>query len=102
MTLDLGELLKLALQQSPLIFVLVGIVIAGHKRLWVYGWQFDQAVKEREEYRRIALQAVPALEQCGRFFARCNLVSARVKATNPQPGERVFPELVDGDAPWKT
>lgn len=36
------------LQQTPLVVLLALILIGGSRRVWVFGWQYDAIVQERD------------------------------------------------------
>lgn len=51
-----AEIWGLLFQQAPLVILLGLILIGGARKVWVFGWQYDDLVRERDR----------AIEACGR------------------------------------
>jgi len=43
-------------------FLLLAVVWGGRKRWWVFGWQYEEKMKEAEFYRNIAFRTTRAAE----------------------------------------
>lgn len=46
-----------------LVFLLVGVVWGGIKQWWVFGWQYREAVRDRDDWRHLALQGTSAADK---------------------------------------
>lgn len=55
----------LTLIQGPAgaLVVLVAIVFTGMKRKWVFGWQYNDVVKDRDEWKTAALRGTHIAER---------------------------------------
>lgn len=62
MQLDLSALLPY-LERGGVLGILVLIVVTGMKQVWVWGWQYRQAVAEREEWKARWIKAAELAEK---------------------------------------
>lgn len=46
-----------------LVFLLVGVVWGGIKQWWVFGWQYREATRDRDDWRHLALQGTSAADK---------------------------------------
>lgn len=46
-----------------LVFLLVGVVWGGIKQWWVFGWQYREATRDRDDWRALALQGANAADK---------------------------------------
>lgn len=46
-----------------LVFLLVGVVWGGIKQWWVFGWQYREATRDRDDWRSLAMQGTSAADK---------------------------------------
>ena len=51
------------LERGGLLALLAFIIITGMKQVWVWGWQYRQAVAEREEWKARWIKAAELAQQ---------------------------------------
>lgn len=61
-TLTIGEILSYA-NDLTIVAVLVVIIYGGHKRWWVFGWQYTESERRSNEWRELALNGTRAARQ---------------------------------------
>lgn len=58
---DLAPLLK-ALNDFGVLAILVLIIVTGVRRYWVFGWQYEEKLRECEDLRRLAYRLLGVSE----------------------------------------
>ena len=51
------------LSKAGISSLLLTIIWAGIRQWWVFGWQFQAVVKERDEYKRLAFEGAGLAEE---------------------------------------
>jgi hypothetical protein len=54
-----------AIQTGGVVAVLLTILVTGLKRMWVPGWRYQEVLKERDEWKEIALRSTNLAESLG-------------------------------------
>jgi hypothetical protein len=50
-------------QRLTLIGAMLIVIVAGYKRLWVWGWQYDEMTKDRDFWRTAAIKGTYMTER---------------------------------------
>lgn len=46
--------------------LLLAIIVAGWRRWWVFGWQYDALAKDRDQWKNLALEGTDLAERAAR------------------------------------
>jgi hypothetical protein len=60
---DTGSWLDLLVGPGGLLVALLVVIVTGMRRRWVFGWQYDAALKDCEEWKSRALRAMGVAER---------------------------------------
>lgn len=52
-----NDLIQIFLSELGAVAILVLVLVSGARQLWVWGWTYDREVREKQEWRRIALSS---------------------------------------------
>lgn len=74
-----SKLIEYALQQGPLIFVLTVIIIGGARKLWVYGWQYNEVKAQRDEAMELQKSANESNKELVNYIKNSRVFAGREK-----------------------
>jgi hypothetical protein len=63
------NLLNLA-SRGGVIGLLLAIIIGGIRKWWVFGWQYDALIKDRDEWKKLALNGASTAEEISGYLVR--------------------------------
>jgi hypothetical protein len=59
---DLAQIVRV-ISDAGIIGLLVVILVGGSKRWWAWGWQYEDLIKEKDEWKRLALSGTDMAEK---------------------------------------
>lgn len=57
-------------QTGGMVGLLITVLLGGHRKWWVFGWRYSEVVKERDEWRELALRSANLAESLNEIQKR--------------------------------